>query len=359
MRFIRDDDNEDFNPFAPHPPRAPHLGAGPDTYFAEKFVPHDQTKTGSEHARDFYEGYKLRFEKGEVVDYHALREAIPGVKAKRLIEGPYFYKMGQTDSVLNTARKHLCNTDFFTPFSSLIAESQTAGRGRMGSEWISPPGNIYACMLLPRTRLFQGTMCPIVVAYYIAEAIEKALGEKILIKWPNDLLLKNTKQKVGGIIVESDTDGMILAGVGINIGEPPLGLPNESVFKPKPGALKAPEKATPAILWEVILKNIITLYNKEIKSSLTPHWQSLLISRINDRLYGLRHHVKVFLPRSKPAWKGSPHLTGFLAGIDKNGAMVINADDDEYRVWGGTLHLVEANDVERDLDDDDDESDCD
>lgn len=97
----------------------------------------------------------------------------------------------------------------------VIAERQTAGRGRRGAAWFSPPGESLAFSVLvrptepkplwPRLALAAGVA--------VAEAAE-ALGLQASIKWPNDVLIGH--RKVAGILVEAGRDFAVL-GIGLNV----------------------------------------------------------------------------------------------------------------------------------------------
>ena len=107
----------------------------------------------------------------------------------------------------------------------VIAESQTAGRGRLSRTWFSPPGaNLYCSIILrtarPPERLTEWlSWLPLVSALAAAEAIEQVSSIRVSVKWPNDLLI--SERKVGGILCESGTgtrsDPFQIIGIGINV----------------------------------------------------------------------------------------------------------------------------------------------
>ncbi len=107
----------------------------------------------------------------------------------------------------------------------VIAESQTAGRGRLSRTWFSPPGaNLYCSIILrtarPPARLTEWlSWLPLVSALAAAEAIEQVSSIRVSVKWPNDLL--TSERKVGGILCESGTgtrsDPFQIIGIGINV----------------------------------------------------------------------------------------------------------------------------------------------
>lgn len=103
----------------------------------------------------------------------------------------------------------------------LIAGEQTAGRGRRGRAWVSPPGNLHATLLLcevgPAPHLHE---LGFVAALCLAEALQACFGvgvrEQIRIKWPNDLLFNGAK--VAGILAEAEVMANGTTAVAIGIG---------------------------------------------------------------------------------------------------------------------------------------------
>ena len=108
----------------------------------------------------------------------------------------------------------------------VVAGQQTAGRGRQGRRWISPPGNLYASFLV-RTARFPGFTPPraaeigFVAALAVADALDTAIAGSRL-KWPNDVLLAGAK--VAGILTEMASDAVVI-GIGINVAHAPPDMP--------------------------------------------------------------------------------------------------------------------------------------
>ena len=107
----------------------------------------------------------------------------------------------------------------------VVADSQTAGRGRLSRTWFSPPGaNLYCSIILrvmrPPERLTEWlSWLPLISALAAAEAIEQVSSIHVSVKWPNDLLI--SERKVGGILCESGTGSRSgpfqIIGIGINV----------------------------------------------------------------------------------------------------------------------------------------------
>jgi BirA family biotin operon repressor/biotin-[acetyl-CoA-carboxylase] ligase len=98
----------------------------------------------------------------------------------------------------------------------LIAERQSAGRGRQGRAWSSPPGNLYASGLV---ELHPDDPPPSTIALVTGIAAVEMLGVSGLsLKWPNDVLVGNAK--LAGILLERLNDTVVI-GIGINLAHHP------------------------------------------------------------------------------------------------------------------------------------------
>jgi BirA family biotin operon repressor/biotin-[acetyl-CoA-carboxylase] ligase len=102
----------------------------------------------------------------------------------------------------------------------VIADAQTAGRGRMGRRWVSPAGkNLYVSLLLrPPVPTVDAPRLALVAGVALADAVE-AVGIPASLKWPNDLYCGG--RKAAGILAEmaSDPDEVrhVVIGVGLNL----------------------------------------------------------------------------------------------------------------------------------------------
>jgi len=104
-----------------------------------------------------------------------------------------------------------------------VADEQTAGRGRMGRRWLTPPGTALAFSLVLRAEIGELAPAPALLTALGALAVCDALLEQYhlatQIKWPNDVLLE--RRKLGGILVEASWQGESLRtailGIGVNV----------------------------------------------------------------------------------------------------------------------------------------------
>ncbi len=112
----------------------------------------------------------------------------------------------------------------------IVAERQTAGRGRRGNAWISPAGNLYATLLLtdpaPAERAPELSFVAALAAYDAVTERAPVLAPSLALKWPNDILCAGAK--LAGILIEGErvADSLVVAiGIGVNCRHHPSGTP--------------------------------------------------------------------------------------------------------------------------------------
>ncbi|WP_159975943.1 MULTISPECIES: biotin--[acetyl-CoA-carboxylase] ligase [unclassified Novosphingobium] len=111
--------------------------------------------------------------------------------------------------------------DYLPEGDWLIADRQTAGKGRLGRAWNDGSGNFMGSTAV---RLAPGDPSPASLALLTGLAVHEALsvfvpeGRDLLLKWPNDLLLGGGK--VAGILLEM-TGGVVIVGIGVNLANAP------------------------------------------------------------------------------------------------------------------------------------------
>jgi BirA family biotin operon repressor/biotin-[acetyl-CoA-carboxylase] ligase len=139
--------------------------------------------------------------------------------------GRHLYVLGEVDST-NARLRSLARAGACAG-TALLAESQTAGRGRHGQTWFSPTGvNLYASVLLrPRVHPRELGVFSLLAALALADAI-KEFGAEPTIKWPNDVLVDG--KKVGASLLECAVRGeevdYVIVGVGANLNVDPSEL---------------------------------------------------------------------------------------------------------------------------------------
>lgn len=104
------------------------------------------------------------------------------------------------------------------PWSTVVADEQSQGRGRRGAVWISPAGAGLWMSVLLEADAVSGA-APLEVGLACAEAIESLVdGAVVGIKWPNDLVVEGAK--VGGVLCEV-AGNAVVAGIGVNVSDAP------------------------------------------------------------------------------------------------------------------------------------------
>lgn len=100
------------------------------------------------------------------------------------------------------------------------ADFQTSGRGRLDHRWLSPPGvNLLMSAVLDVGGISpeEAATFPLVAGLSVVKALpERIRGDKVMLKWPNDVLLGN--RKLAGILCERHGD-TVIAGIGVNVGK--------------------------------------------------------------------------------------------------------------------------------------------
>jgi BirA family transcriptional regulator, biotin operon repressor / biotin---[acetyl-CoA-carboxylase] ligase len=99
----------------------------------------------------------------------------------------------------------------------LVAEAQTAGRGRMGRHWVSPPGSALTFSVLLRPAAVppaSRAWIPLLAGVAVARAVRAETGVTASLKWPNDVQVNGAK--LAGILAEQAGDAIVV-GIGMNL----------------------------------------------------------------------------------------------------------------------------------------------
>ncbi|MFF8635867.1 biotin--[acetyl-CoA-carboxylase] ligase [Streptomyces pilosus] len=104
----------------------------------------------------------------------------------------------------------------------LVAEEQTAGRGRLDRQWSAPArsGLFFSVLLTPReVPVDRWGWLPLLTGVAVATGLSRAAGVDTALKWPNDVLVTvgGGERKAGGILAEGAGEGGVVVGVGINV----------------------------------------------------------------------------------------------------------------------------------------------
>jgi BirA family biotin operon repressor/biotin-[acetyl-CoA-carboxylase] ligase len=223
----------------------------------------------------------------------------------------------------------------------LITEEQSAGRGRLGRAWVSPPRAALTFSLLLRPRGIPPARrgwLPLLAGVAVATTVRAVAAVDAQLKWPNDILVGPAK--LGGILAEAAGDAVVI-GIGLNVSTEAAELP-----PPGPGALPAtslllssPGAAVPtreALLGE-ILAGAERWYQAWRQGDGDPERSGLRATYI--RLCGtIDRPVRVELP----AGQG---FSGLAVGVDPDGRLLVRESPSPGAGSPGSVRAVAAGDV--------------
>jgi biotin-[acetyl-CoA-carboxylase] ligase BirA-like protein len=205
------------------------------------------------------------------------------------------------------------------PASVLVAEAQTAARGRKG-RWHAPPGvGLYFTFIVdtPGAPL---SVVPIAVARWTREAVRDACGVVLELKWPNDLYAG--RRKLAGILPEARSQGgrtMLAVGIGLNVSGPAaaLGIP---------GATTLEEEARGAVSRAAVLQAILDRLDREL---LSPDW---------SREIGAWQEASLHRPGDRMTIRrDGEEVTGEYLGLDPSGFLRLKTDQGEAVLAAGEV----------------------
>src|SRR5436190_943041 len=140
--------------------------------------------------------------------------------------GRSFFHFYSVDSTNAFAARMLAHGRTVPDGALMLAESQTAGRGRIGRSWHSEPENglYFSVVLRPEVSPSLAPLFTLGCAVAMHHAVERNTRLEVDIKWPNDLLVEG--KKIAGILAEihAETDRIhsLIVGVGLNVNHPAL-----------------------------------------------------------------------------------------------------------------------------------------
>ncbi|MCR4667370.1 MAG: biotin--[acetyl-CoA-carboxylase] ligase [Desulfovibrio sp.] len=245
---------------------------------------------------------------------------------------PRIHELGEVDSVLDSAYT-LAGEGNLSPWESVTAVSQRAGRGQMRRNWYSPEGNLYAALMLPPLPPFTCDCAAPAFGFLMAKAMNM-LGMTVRLKWPNDLVTPlGEPRKLGGILLE-ERGSFIFAGIGINITSHPSDdamrtdhvLPATSLHSAFSLHISAQK------LWSSLVRSLIKAYKEE------DNFATLWHEAIKDYLLWLGRPVTI-------ASHAGP-VEGILTGVAPDGALLLETSGGLVGCSSGSLApLVSSTDV--------------
>ena len=196
----------------------------------------------------------------------------------------------------------------------VVAEAQTAGRGRLGRRWTSPAGKglLFSVVLRPGLPMSDVHLLTIVAATAAADVIEKHVPARVTIKWPNDLFIGD--RKVGGILMEvsgeqDDVDWVIL-GLGLNV---------NTDFSELPVALRRTATSLKIAGGNTVERSDVL---SDLLLGLEAHYKAALRGGFDKALTAFRER-DYLLSRTISVETREGPVIGAAAGIDDRGALLV------------------------------------
>jgi BirA family transcriptional regulator, biotin operon repressor / biotin---[acetyl-CoA-carboxylase] ligase len=207
----------------------------------------------------------------------------------------------------------------------LVAEAQSAGRGRMGRQWVSPPGAalMFSVLLRPAAvpQASRGWV-PLLAGVAVALAVRAETGVDASLKWPNDVQVNGAK--LAGILAEQAGDAIVV-GIGINVSSGRDELPVASATSL---ALEGADGAAPGRLLAGVLGELQRWY---LAWAGRGDAAGCGLHREYQRLCGtLGRQVRVSLP-------GGRTVTGEASGVDQTGRLVVRSAAGPVPVSAGNV----------------------
>jgi len=234
---------------------------------------------------------------------------------------PLIHHVQETSTTMDLARGLARNG--CPDFTIVVAERQTAGRGRLKRTWVSPTGGLFFTIVL-RPSLPP----PLVYRYNFAAALEMALavrdvtGIAVQAKWPNDLLIE--EQKVCGMLSEMETEADMVnflnMGIGLNVNnEPPPDVDRATSLKRATGR-------------EVPRARLLDTFLSRFKQRLSGDGLDDVIDRWKEISVTIGRHVRV-VTRNET-------IEGMALDVDEHGALVVQPDGGRPRnvIYGDCFH---------------------
>ncbi len=258
--------------------------------------------------------------------YQSIERGAPGTIGWRI---HYF---DEVDSTQQVARELLAGGA--AEGTVVIAERQTAGRGRMGRTWHSPSGvNLYGTIILrPAMRLADVAQLSLVAGVAAAGALMQAAPGLVSLKWPNDIWLRG--RKAGGIIAEAVTDARqtllgVLLGIGININLRADDLPPELRDKATSVRIATGRPADRIAIAAALFSALGSRYMETL-------------ARGFDAVRADWERVSALTGKRVTVVDGGRRKSGVVKGIDGGGALLLDTGRRTVRIVAGDVSIEGA-----------------
>ena len=218
----------------------------------------------------------------------------------------------------------------------IVADEQTAGKGRRGRKWCSKKGvNVFFTLLIrPKIEPKNLSGITLLAAMSVADAVKEVCGVKTMIKWPNDIVLE--KKKICGILTEMSSEmnyvNYAVIGIGININDDEI--PDEIRENASSIYLETGKKTNRNKLTAKVVEKFDGYYKRFLETKdLTA-----FIDEYNSMLISMNKEVKVLYGMAETA-RPDEEETGIARGIDGDGALLVETKDGIKSIVSGEVSV--------------------
>jgi BirA family biotin operon repressor/biotin-[acetyl-CoA-carboxylase] ligase len=215
--------------------------------------------------------------------------------------------------------------------SVLVTDNQTGGRGRLGREWVTPPGTALAISVLLKPVGLPTTSYgwfPLLAGLAMSRALGPLVPGGVQVKWPNDVLIDG--DKVCGILAEllPGLSGVVI-GAGVNLSQTAEQLPTATSTSL---ALAGAHETDADAVLSAYLIHLSALYRGFLAAGGDPI-RSALRDEVLEACHTVGRSVRVQLP-------SGDDLLGTAVGIDEDGRLIVESDTGRTAVAAGDVtHL--------------------
>lgn len=218
----------------------------------------------------------------------------------------------------------------------VVADSQSAGKGRRGRSWSSEKGvGIYMSMLLrPKVPAKQVSGVTLLGALAVAKAVRKICDVKAEIKWPNDVIV--AKKKICGILTEmsgeDETVHHVIIGIGINVNH--VCFPEEL----EETATSIFQETGKRISRNKLIAAVADAFEGYYQMFIQAKNLSFVLEQYNEVLVNKGKQVKIYHGMIEEA-KEEQIETGVARGIDEDGALLVEQKGILKRIVAGEVSV--------------------
>ena len=210
----------------------------------------------------------------------------------------------------------------------IVADEQTAGRGRLGRAWASDPGaGLWCSVLIRMEQPDRRALLPLLAGVAVAEAVRRH-GVPAMLKWPNDVVLDAPAldggpgpRKLAGILAESDGQDAVVIGMGVNVSQSEDDLP-------VPSATSLAIEGVEVLRQDLLVDILTTLYSAV--GELRREGGSMAMDAYRQLCLSIGRDVTVSLPAGET-------VSGRAVGVGDDGHLHVRTAEKSVSVAAGDV----------------------